>query len=159
MAEDPPDTTSFPSLQQSLKSALLSTTRTTSALCAEDLPFQRSLDPSFAQDLDAQNARLLSLAEKLLAAAAGGAVGESVSKVRAPKLRDGDELDRNWRQVVDVVDSLLERTDGMLDEVRGILRNGITGNAGPGTEVCCVVRESRAWETMNEYGVLTEYVY
>ena len=124
---DPPNSP-FTSLQKSLQTPLVATTRTTSALCAEDLPFQRSLDPTFARDLDAQNARLLKLAERLLAQATQGeepAPGVHVSnRVKAPKLGDAEELDGKWREVVDVVDSLLERTDGVLDEVKGLLKRG-----------------------------------
>jgi exosome complex exonuclease RRP6 len=157
MAKPPP---SFNDLQSSLKSALLNTTRTTSALCAEDLPFQRSLDPDLSRSLDRQNARLLSLAERLLASAvAGGSEVVSTKStssrasfattVPAPKLEDGDALDRNWSSVVDVVDSLLERTDGVLDEVRGVIKKGAAGNANAtASEVglSSMRREQGAWE-------------
>lgn len=151
---DPPNSP-FESLQKSLQAALISTTRTTSSLCAEDLPFQRSLDPAFAQDVDAQNARLLSLAERLLASAAvaGDAAQSAVSstastarsssnRMVAPRLGDADELDRNWSAVVDVVDSLLERTDGVLDEVKGLMRKGVGAVGSAVAEVgilcfCC----------------------
>jgi exosome complex exonuclease RRP6 len=132
MADPPPppspssSLSSFNDVQAPLKSALLSTTRAASALCAEDVPFQRSLNPDFAQELDRQNGRLLALAERLLASAvAGGSeVVSTSSRVTAPSLPDGDALDRNWSGVVDVVDSLLERTDGVLDEVRGVIKKG-----------------------------------
>jgi exosome complex exonuclease RRP6 len=137
MADPPTTPESFITLQKSIQSALIATTRTTSSLCAEDLPFQRSLDTSFAQELDRQNARLLSLADRLLGRAASVPdVSASTSKqagssrvqegrvVPVPRLRSADELDTNWRAVVDVVDSLLERTDGVLDEVRGVIKKG-----------------------------------
>ncbi len=142
---DPPD---FKNLQSNLKSALLSTTRTTSALVAEDLPFQRSLDPAFGRSLDTQNARLLALAELLIASVV--ADGEEVvstrssaarssasARISAPKLGDSDALERNWSGVVDVVDSLLERTDDVLDEVKGVIRKGVGSmKRGVGSEVC-----------------------
>lgn len=117
----------FQTLQDSLKSALLKTTRTTTELCAEDLSFHRSLDPSIARTLDAHNARLLSLAERLLGS------GAQSTDVVGPKLQDSDALDTNWRGVVDVVDSLLERVDTTLDEVKGIVKRGVD-NA---QDVCC----------------------
>lgn len=138
---DPPHT-NFAALQSALKPALIATIRTTSSLCAEDIPYQRSLDPEFGRELDEQNARLLSLAARLLAAAAPtdrtGGSGKAVSSndVRAPRLRDGDELDANWRVVVDVVDSLLERTDGVLDGLRRAMRKGGAGSVGAVVEVC-----------------------
>ena len=139
MAQPPLQNESFDALQKSLKTALISTTRTTSALCAEDLPFQRSLDSDFARDLDAQNARLLGLAETLLKVAEpapnANANGKGGDRVRAPRLGDAEELDAKWREVVDVVDSLLERTDGVLDEVKGLLRKGAAAGGGAAAEV------------------------
>ena len=43
----------------------------------------------------------------------------------AVRLANADGLDQNWSRVVDVVDSLLERADGVLDEVRGVVRKGV----------------------------------
>lgn len=117
----------FQILQDSLKSALLATTRTTTELCAEDLTFHRSLDPSIARTLDAHNARLLSLAERLLGS------GAQSTDVVGPKLQDSDALETNWRGVVDVVDSLLERVDITLDDLKGIVKRGVD-NA---QDVCC----------------------
>ncbi|QDS71246.1 hypothetical protein FKW77_000195 [Venturia effusa] len=108
----------FDTLQDSLKSALLATTRTTTELCAEDLTFHRSLDPAVATALNSHNARLLSLAERLLGS------GAQSTDVVGPKLQDSDALDTNWRGVVDVVDSLLERVDTTLDDIKGIVRRG-----------------------------------
>jgi hypothetical protein len=147
---DPPG---FNNLQSNLKSALLSTTRTTSALIAEDLPFQRSLDPAFARSLDAQNARLLALAERLLASAvadseevvstrSSASRSSTSSRISAPKLEDSDALERNWSGVVDVVDSLLERTDDVLDEVRGVIRKGVGAVKGGVESEVCVWRAS-----------------
>jgi exosome complex exonuclease RRP6 len=121
MDPPPPDPSSFQTLQTDLKAALLSTTRTTTALCAEDLSFHRSLAPSFARQLDEQNARLLSLAGRLL-----GNVAQSsgVAGFVGPQLADSDALNEQWRGVVDVVDSLLERADVGLDEITGLIKRG-----------------------------------
>lgn len=102
--------------QKTVQDALVQTTRSATALCAEDLGFHRSLDPTLGTALDRQNARLLSLAERLLGSAAAG------SEVVGPKLEDQDAVDANWRAVVDVVDSLLERADTSLDEFTGIVK-------------------------------------
>jgi exosome complex exonuclease RRP6 len=131
----------FPSLQEPLKTALLAATRTTTHLCAEDLSFHRSLDPNgVAKQLDRHNARLLGLAERLLANAAAGA---DVVRPAPISLQDGDgdgassSLEGSqWKSVVDVVDSLLERADMSLDEVRGVVRK-----AGVGQEVRCASRK------------------
>jgi exosome complex exonuclease RRP6 len=127
MALPPKEDTPFLTLQSSLKSSLLSATRTTTQLCAEDLSFHRSLDPSVARQLDEQNARLLDLARKLLANVQKGSdvVGSSTLK-----LADSEELEANWKGVVDVVDSLLEKADMELDEYTGLIRKGVDGAAG-----------------------------
>ncbi|KAI7304687.1 hypothetical protein KC315_g15054, partial [Hortaea werneckii] len=59
----------FASLQSSIQSALVQTTRTSSQLAAEDLSFHRSLSSNLGSNLDRQNARLLSIADRLLGSA------------------------------------------------------------------------------------------
>ena len=108
----------FASLQSSISSALVSTTRSASALAAEDLTFHRSLDSSLASNLDRQNARLLHLATRVLGTAT--AAEETVRP--PPTLRNIEDVEDNWRAVVDVVDSLLERADTALDEFTGAVR-------------------------------------
>jgi exosome complex exonuclease RRP6 len=107
---------SFKTLQDSLSAALVSTTRSATQLSSADIPFQRSLNPALGRALDAQNARLLQIAQRLLenAAASSNAVG--------PKLPDVEAVDGNWRGVVDVVDSLLEKADTSLDEYTGVIK-------------------------------------
>lgn len=106
----------FATLQKTISDALISTTRTATSLSAADIPFQRTLDQEVASSLDTQNARLLHLAQRLLenAAPSSDAVG--------PKLSDVDAIDANWRGVVDVVDSLLEKAATSLDEFTGVVK-------------------------------------
>lgn len=108
----------FSTVQQHVQAALVATTRSASALANEDLPFHRSLSTSLSAQLDRQNARLLALASTLL----GAATPASESVRAAPSLKDLDSVDGNWRAVVDVVDSLLERADTALDEFTGAVR-------------------------------------
>ncbi|PVH92663.1 hypothetical protein DM02DRAFT_543178 [Periconia macrospinosa] len=107
---------SFKTLQDSISSALVSTTRSATRISGADIPFQRSLNPQLGDALDSQNARLLRLAQRLLenAAASSDAVG--------PKLPDVESIDNNWRAVVDVIDSLLEKADISLDEYTGVVK-------------------------------------
>ncbi|KAF2827436.1 hypothetical protein CC86DRAFT_455098 [Ophiobolus disseminans] len=107
---------SFKTLQDDISKALVSTTRSASHIGAADIAFQRSLNPEVGSQLDAQNARLLHLAQRLLenAAASSDAVG--------PKLPDAEAIDANWRGVVDVIDSLLEKADISLDEYTGVVK-------------------------------------
>lgn len=107
---------SFKTLQDSISGALVSTTRAATRLSNTDIPFQRSLDPSVGTALDQQNARLLHLAERLLQTAAASSDGVG------PKLPDVDAIDGNWRGIVDVVDSLLEKADTSLDEYTGVVK-------------------------------------
>jgi len=106
----------FKKLQETLQAALVSTTRTATAINAGDIPFQRSLDPDLAEALDEQNARLLRLVERMVDAAT---VSESAPR---PKLPDADSIDGNWKEVVEVLDSLLEKADTSLDEFTGTVK-------------------------------------
>ncbi|KAF1808356.1 hypothetical protein P152DRAFT_462632 [Eremomyces bilateralis CBS 781.70] len=132
MSDIPPD---FATLQPSIQSALLSVTRTSGTLAATDIPFQRSLDPSFGRALTSQNARLRSLGERLIRVAQGDAApaepsGQGSGKKGAGILGSGEEedaeavdvIDRNWRGVVDVLDGLLEKADSTLDEFSGVVK-------------------------------------
>lgn len=107
---------SFKTLQDSISAALVSTTRSATRISGADIAFQRSLNPGAGTALDSQNARLLQLAQRLLenAAASSDAVG--------PKLPDVEAIDGNWRGVVDVIDSLLEKADTSLDEYTGVVK-------------------------------------
>jgi exosome complex exonuclease RRP6 len=106
----------FRSLEEKISSALVSTTRIVGQLSSRDLSFHRSLDPAVSASLDKQNTRLLNLAECLLKTAASG------SGVEAPDVGEVGELDDNWRGIVEVVDSLLERADTCLDEYTGAVK-------------------------------------
>lgn len=113
----------FASLQSSIQSALVQTTRTSSQLAAEDLSFHRSLSSNLGSNLDRQNARLLSIADRLLGSATADPAATSVrSSSTAPRLSDIEAVEGNWRAVVDVVDSLLERADTALDEFTGAVK-------------------------------------
>jgi exosome complex exonuclease RRP6 len=109
-------TQDFKSLQDQIQAALIATTRTTGQISSEDLGFQRSFNPEMGTALDEQSERLLSLASALLKSAV------SISELRAPILQDADDVDNNWRGVVDVIDSLLEKSDTCLDEYTGVIK-------------------------------------
>jgi exosome complex exonuclease RRP6 len=106
----------FKPLQDQIQAALIATTRTTGQISSEDLRFQRSFNSEVGTALDEQSERLLALASALLKSAV------SISELRAPALQDADDLENNWRGVVDVVDSLLEKSDTCLDEYTGVIR-------------------------------------
>lgn len=124
------ETNDFKSLQDQLQAALVATTRTTGQISAEDLGFHRSFNPEVGTALDEQSERVLALASALLKSAA------SISDLRAPTLEDSDDVENNWRNVVDVVDSLLEKSDTCLDEYTGVIKRKDTTTAEPSTQVC-----------------------
>jgi exosome complex exonuclease RRP6 len=111
---DPPQ--DFKSLQDGIQAALIATTRIAGQISAEDLGFQRSLDPAVGTTLDEQSSRLLALSASLLKGAA------SLTELDPPSLEDVDDVDNNWRNIVDVVDSLLEKADTCLDEYTGVIK-------------------------------------
>lgn len=106
----------FKSLQEQIQAALITTTRTTGQISSEDLGFQRSFNPEVGTALDEQSERLLALASALLKSAV------SISELRAPVLQDVDDVENNWRGVVDVIDTLLEKSDTCLDEYTGVIK-------------------------------------
>ena len=103
-------------LQESIKKALVDTTRTASQLANEDLAFHRSLSSSLSASLDQQGGRLLGLARDLTRAAI------SDTSLSLPDFRNVDSIDDDWRKVVDVFDNLLERADASLDEYTGVIK-------------------------------------
>jgi exosome complex exonuclease RRP6 len=110
-------TTDFKPFQDRVTSSLLDVTRTAGQISAEDLSFHRSSNVSLSRSIDAQNSRLLQLTQKLLKAATS-----TGSNISPPRIQDVEEVDDNWRGLVDVVDDLLERADACLDEYTGVIK-------------------------------------
>jgi exosome complex exonuclease RRP6 len=106
----------FKSLQDQIQAALITVTRTAGQIASEDLGFQRSFNPKVGTALDQQCEGIIALADALLKSAA------SISDLRALDLKDVDDVENNWRNVVDVVDSLLEKSDTCLDEYTGVIK-------------------------------------
>ena len=86
--------------------------------------FQRSLDSEIGDGLDEQSARLLELSSRLLKSAA------SLADLTTPVLEEVEDVDNNWRSVVDIVDSLLEKADISLDEYTGAIKRRDTTHVG-----------------------------
>lgn len=113
----------FKSLQEGVQKSLVSTVKTVNRLAAEDLSFQRTVNPDTAEQLDDNAARLLRLSTRLLSAAA------NACNVKSPKLEDAEDIELRWHAVVDVVDSVLEKADMALDEFTGLIKQRDT--SGP----------------------------
>lgn len=122
------DSDEFKAQQQKIHAALVAVNRTVNGITAEDLTFLRTVNPGVAAELDDQAARLLRLSNGLLKSAAG-----ATGKRAPPQLDDADDVDLNWRGVVDVIDALLEKADTTLDEYTGLLKrkDAPTTEGGP----------------------------
>lgn len=94
----------------------MSAVKSVNRIAAEDLGFQRTVNPDAAEQLDEKSSRLLDISAKLLQSAA------RACGVKAPQLEDAEDVDMNWQGIVDVVDSVLEKADTALDEYTGIIK-------------------------------------
>lgn len=120
----------FKSVQEGLQKSLVSVVKYANRIAAEDLPFHRTYSPEVGELLDERSERLLGLSTKLLRSAA------NACGLKAPRLEDADDIDLNWRQVVDVVDTVLEKADTALDEYTGLIKR----KEPPTTEAVCIPR-------------------
>lgn len=108
----------FKSFQDLIQSSLVNVTRSATQVSNQDLSFHRSSSEKLSRSLDRQNAHLLRLTNKLLKAA-------TQDTHRKPAvLQNQDDIEDNWRGVVDVVDDLLEKADSALDEFSGAIKRG-----------------------------------
>lgn len=107
----------FKSLQESIQKSLISTVKTANRIAAEDLSFQRTVNPEVGQQLDDKSSRILALSNRLLQSAA-----KACGVKGAPKLEDAEDVDMKWRGVVDVVDGVLEKADTAMDEYTGLVK-------------------------------------
>ncbi|KAH9829634.1 uncharacterized protein C8Q71DRAFT_717962 [Rhodofomes roseus] len=114
-----PTPASFNDYNTALQTAALKATKHAAQLPA-DIPFHRSVDRAFAKDIDTASARVLALANRLLALAA--TTDSSAAAKRKGKARlesEEDVVDNFHAVVVDSMDQLLERADIRLDEFLG----------------------------------------
>jgi exosome complex exonuclease RRP6 len=123
------DKNTLTALQDNVLASLVKTTKITNRIPTNDLSFHRSLDPSLAKKFDEQESRLLRLAGGLSKSAVLG------SDLAAPLLTDADDLENNWRGVVEVFDSLLEKADTCLDEYTGVIKRRAPEDQ---TDVCAL---------------------
>ncbi|QPG93624.1 hypothetical protein C2857_001203 [Epichloe festucae Fl1] len=117
----------FKDLQEGIQKSLISAVKGVNRIAAEDLGFQRTVNPDAAEHLDEKSARVLQLSARLLASAA------KACGVKAPTLEDAEDIDMSWQSIVDVVDSVLEKADTALDEYTGLVKRKEppSADAGP----------------------------
>ncbi|EEH17321.1 hypothetical protein PABG_07482 [Paracoccidioides brasiliensis Pb03] len=106
----------FASYEEQAKTALVKTVRSATQVSSQDLNFHRSLNEDISESVDEQSARLLNLTNSILKVATSG------SGLRIPELHNEDDLEDNWRSIVDVIDELLEKADACLDEFTGVIK-------------------------------------
>ncbi|KAI9147711.1 Exosome complex exonuclease rrp6 [Paramyrothecium foliicola] len=106
----------FKSLQDGIQKSLVSSVKTANRIAAEDLSFQRTINPDVASQLDDKSSRLLALSTRLIQSSAKACAVNPVS------LEDTDDIELRWRGIVDVVDSLLEKADTAMDEYTGLIK-------------------------------------
>ncbi|KIW69597.1 hypothetical protein PV04_05467 [Phialophora macrospora] len=109
-------TADFKAFQDLVQTSLINVTRSATQVSNQDLSFHRSSSEKFSRSLDRQNAHLLRLTGKLLKAATQD------TQLKPPALHDQDDVEDNWRGIVDVVDGLLEKADSALDEFSGVIK-------------------------------------
>jgi exosome complex exonuclease RRP6 len=106
----------FKPLRDAVHSTLITITRSVNTLANEDLQFQRTVHRSVATRLDQNTDHLLQLANSVLNSAG------DLTAQRKPRLEDVDDIEIQWKGVVDVIDSLLEKSDTCLDEYTGLVK-------------------------------------
>ena len=136
----------FKSYQDRVTSSLREVVRSASQISNQDLSFHRSSSDKVSRSLDAQNAHLLRLTNKLLKAASKD------TSIKAPDLRDVDGVEDNWKGVVDVVDDLLEKADASLDEFTGVIKRLSPAAQDSGTET---PRQTKSRGPMNVWSGAT----
>jgi hypothetical protein len=105
MKEDIPDpSVDFKAYQTSLFKSLVSATAAVNSIPVSDVGYFRTLDRSFAKELDQATSNTLSLANSLLQHCALDAGIESQTD-----FEDVDDVVRGYGDVIDVCDNLLEK--------------------------------------------------
>lgn len=112
-------------LRSLVHSTLVAVTRSVNTLANEDLRFQRTVHTSVATRLDQNTDRILKLADGVLKSAS------RFTAQRRPKLDDVDDVEIQWKGVVDVIDTLLEKSDTCLDEYTGLVKKRDAPTAEP----------------------------
>ena len=93
------DPKTYPEWQASLLKHLVATTKAVSAVGRHDITFECSIDPEFDSSLTTVTDGLLSLSNRLL----------KFAGLQEDEFENEDDIEDRWGDVVDVLDSLLER--------------------------------------------------
>jgi exosome complex exonuclease RRP6 len=96
--------------------SVVNVTRAAGTLSRNDLKFLQSSNEQFSHNLDRQSTQLLRLTNKLFKAATQD------TTIKTPHLKTQDDIEDNWRSIVDVIDDLIEKADASLDEYTGAIK-------------------------------------
>lgn len=135
------DSAEYTPFQEKLSSNLVEVIKLANHLGGQGLDFHRTSSADFAESLDDQSDRILALASAVIKAASTG------SGVKGPGLQNEESLDDNWRGIVDVIDSLLEKTDACLDEFTGVIKK-----LSPSREEQPPIKREPHFPTIYDYG-------
>lgn len=135
------DSAEFARFQERLTTSLVHCARTAGQISSEDLNFQRTSNADFTESLDEESGRILALSSAVLKAATAG------SDTSNPALSSEEALEDNWRGVVDVIDSLLEKADACLDEFTGVIKK-----LSPSREEQPPIKRETKFPTIYDYG-------
>ncbi|KAG0351954.1 hypothetical protein BC939DRAFT_415295 [Gamsiella multidivaricata] len=105
----------FETWQTSLFGILVKATRAANAIPASDVSFYKTLDHSFAENMNDASTATLDLCNGLLRQAAGH---------QTEQLKDGDDVADRYDIIVDAVDNMLEKVDVALDEMKAPRKKG-----------------------------------
>lgn len=94
--------------EDAITSAVTELVKAANILGSSDLAFHRSLDSEVSSSLDSCLQRLLGITTSLL---------DYATDDNIPILTDLEDVNSRWGDVIDVVDTLLERTDASLEEL------------------------------------------
>ncbi|KAF9918488.1 exosome nuclease subunit [Lobosporangium transversale] len=99
----------FETWQTSLFAALVKATKASKAMSPDDVAFYRTLNPSFATNMEDVSSATLDLCNGLLIQAGGQS---------AEVLNDADDFTDRFNIITDVVDNMLEKVDVTIDEMK-----------------------------------------
>ncbi|EPY54177.1 exosome subunit Rrp6 [Schizosaccharomyces cryophilus OY26] len=99
------------------ESKLFKSFMNTTAFCSEleklDIPFYRSIDSEFSENLKNVSSRVLKNIQLLFS---------KVDRSRAADFVDIEDIENRWLEVSDTLDILFEKTDHCLDKAKGLLK-------------------------------------
>ncbi|CAA93168.2 exosome 3'-5' exoribonuclease subunit Rrp6 [Schizosaccharomyces pombe] len=99
--------------ESELFKGLMNSTAYCSELAKVDIPFYKSIDTEFNENIKSVSSRFMRLIELLLS---------KVDRSRAEDIVDVEDIDNRWAEVSDTLDILFEKADYSIDKAQGLLK-------------------------------------